>query len=101
MLPVNLDKWNPGTSTTRKYQEGASFDLTFRDLSYTTGKGKCDKISVVIDGYYYFVLFLLGKNAKQILHQISGSFKSGHLTAILGPSGAGKTSLMNILAGLK
>ena len=50
---------------------------------------------------YFFVLFLLGKNAKQILHKISGSFKSGHLTAILGPSGAGKTSLMNILAGLK
>ncbi|EFX86592.1 ABC protein, subfamily ABCG [Daphnia pulex] len=41
------------------------------------------------------------KKAKHILHQISGSFKSGHLTAILGPSGAGKTSLMNILAGLK
>jgi ABC-type multidrug transport system ATPase subunit len=42
-----------------------------------------------------------GENAKQILHQISGSFKSGHLSAIMGPSGAGKTSLMNILAGLK
>ncbi|XP_045029361.1 ATP-binding cassette sub-family G member 1 isoform X2 [Daphnia magna] len=36
-----------------------------------------------------------------ILHKMNGAFKSGQLTAILGPSGAGKTSLMNILAGLK
>ena len=44
---------------------------------------------------------LLGKDIKQILHKVSGAFKSGHLTAIIGPSGAGKTSLMNILGGLK
>ncbi|XP_046451696.1 ATP-binding cassette sub-family G member 1-like isoform X1 [Daphnia pulex] len=57
-----------------------TLDFSFRDLSYTVGKGK---------------------NVKTILHQMSGIFKSGQLTAILGPSGAGKTSLMNILAGLK
>ena len=36
-----------------------------------------------------------------ILHDLSGTFKAGQLTAIMGPSGAGKTSLMNILSGLK
>nr|QBM06376.1 ATP-binding cassette sub-family G member 1-like isoform X3 [Daphnia magna] len=71
--------WNPGM-TSRKYNEGLSFDLTFRDLSYAAGKGK---------------------EVKHILHGVSGSFKSGQLTAILGPSGAGKTSLMNILSGFK
>jgi ATP-binding cassette subfamily G (WHITE) protein 1 len=33
-----------------------------------------------------------------ILQNVSGSFKSGELTAVMGPSGAGKTSLLNILA---
>jgi ABC-type multidrug transport system ATPase subunit len=48
-----------------------------------------------------FTVLSLGENAIRILHKISGAFNSGQLTAILGPSGAGKTSLMNILAGLK
>lgn len=33
-----------------------------------------------------------------ILKQLNGSFKSGELTAIMGPSGAGKTSLLNLLS---
>uniref|UniRef100_A0A6G1SGU7 ATP-binding cassette sub-family G member 1 n=1 Tax=Aceria tosichella TaxID=561515 RepID=A0A6G1SGU7_9ACAR len=33
-----------------------------------------------------------------ILRNVNGSFKSGELTAIMGPSGAGKTSLLNILS---
>ncbi|XP_046419909.1 ATP-binding cassette sub-family G member 1-like [Neodiprion fabricii] len=36
---------------------------------------------------------------KQILKGVSGRFRSGELTAILGPSGAGKTSLFHILTG--
>lgn len=38
---------------------------------------------------------------KQILKEISGSFKSGELSAIMGPSGSGKSSLLNILTGLE
>ncbi|XP_043482367.1 ATP-binding cassette sub-family G member 4-like [Leptopilina heterotoma] len=40
-------------------------------------------------------------NFKDILREVSGRFLPGRLTAILGPSGAGKTSLLNILAGRK
>ena len=36
---------------------------------------------------------------KQILKNISGSLQSGQMCSIMGPSGAGKTSLLNLLAG--
>ncbi|GAB0100161.1 ATP-binding cassette sub-family G member 4 [Sergentomyia squamirostris] len=42
-----------------------------------------------------------GKKSVKILHDISGKFVSGRLTAILGPSGAGKTMLLNVLSGFK
>ena len=38
---------------------------------------------------------------KQILHGVSGQFQTGEFIGILGPSGAGKTTLVNILAGYK
>jgi len=56
--------------------------LTFNHVSYSVSNGN-------------------EKGNKTILKELSGRFKSGELTAILGPSGAGKTSLMNILAGFK
>uniref|UniRef100_A0A0K8WJ67 ATP-binding cassette sub-family G member 1 n=1 Tax=Bactrocera latifrons TaxID=174628 RepID=A0A0K8WJ67_BACLA len=36
-----------------------------------------------------------------ILNDICGELKSGRLTAVLGPSGAGKTSILNVLSGFK
>lgn len=36
---------------------------------------------------------------KNILNNLNGSVKSGQVTAILGPSGAGKTSLLGCLTG--
>ncbi|XP_055590134.1 ATP-binding cassette sub-family G member 1-like [Uranotaenia lowii] len=36
-----------------------------------------------------------------ILKGISGKFRSGRLTAILGPSGSGKSSLLNVLSGFR
>ncbi|KAH9511043.1 hypothetical protein DERF_009529 [Dermatophagoides farinae] len=40
-----------------------------------------------------------GPNSKQILKNLNGQFRFGTLNALMGPSGAGKTSLLNILIG--
>jgi len=37
----------------------------------------------------------------QLLREVSGSFRPGILTALVGESGAGKTTLMDVLAGRK
>lgn len=49
----------------------------------------------------YTVRSRFQKHRKQILKGVSGRFKSGELTAIMGPSGAGKTSLFHILTGFR
>ncbi|XP_060531306.1 ATP-binding cassette subfamily G member 4-like [Cylas formicarius] len=60
------------------YEKSNAIDIEFEDLSFTVKRKK---------------------DAKKIIKGVSGKFKSGELTAIMGPSGAGKTSLLNILTG--
>lgn len=37
----------------------------------------------------------------RLLHDLTGTFRPGVLTALMGVSGAGKTTLMDVLAGRK
>ncbi|KAF4518790.1 hypothetical protein B566_EDAN005411 [Ephemera danica] len=71
----------------QKYQEKRShssisrtLDVGFTDLSYSVTVG-------------------IKRESKAILRGVSGLFPAGELTAIMGASGAGKSSLMNVLAG--
>ena len=43
----------------------------------------------------------LAQDRLQLLCNVSGSFRPGVLTALMGVSGAGKTTLMDVLAGRK
>lgn len=43
----------------------------------------------------------IAENKLQLLNDISGAFRPGVLTALMGVSGAGKTTLMDVLAGRK
>jgi len=44
-------------------------------------------------------LSLTLRSGRRVLEGVSGEFKAGRLCAIMGPSGAGKTTFMNVLCG--
>lgn len=58
---------------------------------------KSAKYNFLIVSFPSFIFF--NTEEKEILHGVSGEFKSGKLVAIIGPSGAGKLTLLNVLAG--
>ena len=60
--------------------DAAPLALSFKDLSYSVTTLKKEKLDILKSG-------------------LSGSFSRSKLSAIMGPSGAGKTSLLNILSG--
>ncbi|KAK3119462.1 hypothetical protein QOZ80_9AG0670890 [Eleusine coracana subsp. coracana] len=63
--------------------------LTFENIRYSVDIPKEKKAHGVT------------KNRLEILKGVSGSFRPGVLTALMGMSGAGKTTLMDVLAGRK
>jgi ABC-type multidrug transport system ATPase subunit len=62
--------------------------LTWEDLTFETIVKDVDKSTLFKPVY----------KLKKILRSLNGSIKSGELLAILGPTGCGKTSLLNVLA---
>lgn len=61
-----------------------------------------EKINVELDNISLSItksIFGLKKRKISILNGVSASFKFGSLNAILGPSGSGKSSLLNLMAG--
>ena len=77
MLIVCIELDNSSSERNIFFAQRATADnisLTFKDLNIASGD-------------------------KSILKNISGGVNSGHVLAIMGPSGAGKTSLLDLLAG--
>eukprot|EP01134_Creolimax_fragrantissima_P002046 CFRG2046T1 len=62
------------------YREQSGSEVGFEDISYTVKDGKEDK---------------------KILHKLSGFVRPGSLCAVMGSTGGGKSTLLDVLAGRK
>ncbi|XP_076882997.1 ABC transporter G family member 39-like [Bidens hawaiensis] len=58
-------------------------------------------VNYYIDTPYEMKARGINENRLQLLKDVSGAFRPGILTALIGVSGAGKTTLMDVLAGRK
>lgn len=65
-----------------------SIELSWKDVNYSIAVKDAQKSKIFAPVY----------GVKHILNDLSGSAKSGELLAIMGPTGCGKTSLLNLLA---
>ena len=77
IFPELLDEFTADPNQNGK--TGFGVDITFQDLSLEVDLGKDKKI--------------------QILEKLSGRIQAGTMNALMGGSGAGKTSLLNALCG--
>ncbi|CAB3376238.1 Hypothetical predicted protein [Cloeon dipterum] len=80
---LDLDRVDGAEASTRSSSSSSlarTIDLGFTELSYSVKSG-------------------IKRESKAILKGVSGLFPAGELSAIMGASGAGKSSLMNVLAG--
>eukprot|EP00762_Andalucia_godoyi_P002170 ANDGO_02633.mRNA.1 Putative white-brown complex homolog protein 30 len=68
-------------------------DIRFEDIFYEI------PVSVPLVKKVMIMLKKEEKPFKVLMNHVSGECKAGQFTAIMGPSGAGKTTLMTILAG--
>jgi ABC-type multidrug transport system ATPase subunit len=58
-----------------------------------------EPVTLAFKDLNYYVPNPAGSGELQLLKKISGAFRPGILTALMGASGAGKTTLMDVLAG--
>ena len=106
-------KKRPGQQFDEPNQSGEPFQVVWQDISFKIGPSAGEKL---LDGLRDAWSCLKGglargwpalekppdggrSNERVIFERLSGYFNSGELTAILGPSGAGKTSLLSALCG--
>lgn len=92
-----LFRGKPRESVRRTYTDEDQFEIEWANLSLEVQKKWYQKVSLSN-------LLTGSENNKperprMILNGVDGRIKSGEITAVLGPSGAGKTSLLNSLFG--
>lgn len=98
-----LFRGKPRESTRRTYSDEDQFEIEWADLSLEVEKKNniFKRISACFEGSSDEDEWATAKKSgpRTILNGVDGRIRSGEITAVLGPSGAGKTSLLNSLFG--
>lgn len=79
----------------RKYEIASGFEIAWLDFTYTVGPNFFE------NPRWGKINSLFHKEHRQILKGLSGGLKSGQMVALMGPSGAGKTCLLESISGVR
>lgn len=81
-----------------KALEQQNKDLTFSEVVSMAAPQGIRKRPIMEVSFTDLTVILKGKN-RFVLRCVTGNIKPGHITAVMGPSGAGKTTFLSTLAG--
>ncbi|GMP69123.1 hypothetical protein CsSME_00028508 [Camellia sinensis var. sinensis] len=91
-------KYAYGQLEKEKAQQQQNKNLTFSGIISKVTNSETRKRPVIEVFFRDLTLTLKGKN-KHLLRCVTGKIMPGRITAVMGPSGAGKTSFLSALAG--
>ncbi|WOL09862.1 ABC transporter G family member 28 [Canna indica] len=95
---TQIFKYAYGEIEKEKVLQQEKKDLTFSGVISMATKNEVRTRSV-IEVTFKDLTLVLKRNKKQLLKSVTGKLIPGHVTAIMGPSGAGKTTFLTALAG--
>ncbi|RWR79394.1 putative white-brown complex protein 30 [Cinnamomum micranthum f. kanehirae] len=95
---TQIFKYAYGQIEKEKIQQEENKNLTFSGLISMAADNEVRMRPVIEVAFKDLTLTLKGKN-KHILRCVSGKIMPGHVSAVMGPSGAGKTTFLSALCG--
>lgn len=83
------------TAESRRNEAATGFEIVWLNFTYSV------EPNILEDPRWGKVNSLFHKEHKMILKGLSGGLKSGQMVALMGPSGAGKTCLLECISGVR
>jgi ATP-binding cassette subfamily G (WHITE) protein 1 len=79
----------------KQHESSTGFEVAWLNFTYSV------EPNILEDPRWGMVNKLFHKERRMILKGLSGGFKSGQMVALMGPSGAGKTCLLESISGVR
>ena len=82
----------------REEEEEAEIDVNHEEGPDSETNISFKPVTLTFENICYDVKASTGSETLRLLHKIDGAFRSGRMCALMGSSGAGKTTLMDVIA---